>query len=155
MLMKKILFTCLLLLGFHAFEVKAQNAVQFFNSEFDYFTTIEMLKQEMQQMGLTVFSEFNHHENALNVGIEIRPVYVIVFGNPNVGSKLMALNPEIGFELPLKLLVYESEQGIKVGYLPPSVLQTRYEIKGGDDIFAGMHQMYNRLAGSVMPSGGN
>lgn len=144
----------MLLFSATATQLRAQNAVQFFNSEFDYFTTIEMLKQEMQQMGLTVFAEFNHYENAMNVGIEVRPVYVIVFGNPIVGSKLMVANPEIAFELPLKLLVHEGEGGIKVGYLPPSVLKTRYEIKGNEEIFAGMHQMYNRLAGSVMPSGG-
>jgi uncharacterized protein (DUF302 family) len=134
-------------------SLKAQNAVQFFNSEFDYFTTIEMLKQEMMQMGHTVFAEFNHYENALNVGLDIRPVHVIAFGNPLVGSKLMQINPEVAFELPLKLLVYEGEQGVKVGYLPPSVIKARYEIKGNDELFSGMHLMYNRLAGAVMPSG--
>ncbi len=151
--MKKLLLSCLLLLGASSFQLRAQNEVQFFNSEFDYFTTIEVLKQEMQQMGLIVFSEFNHLENALNIGIEIRPVYVIVFGNPAVGTKLMVANPEIAFELPLKLLVYEGPEGIKVGYLPPSVLKARYEIKGRDELFAGMHLMYNRLAGAVLPSG--
>jgi uncharacterized protein (DUF302 family) len=152
--MKKVILVLLLFFSATAIQLRAQNAVQFFNSEFDYYTTIEMLKQEMQQQGLTIFAEFNHYENALNVGIEVRPVYVIVFGNPIVGSKLMAANPEIAFELPLKLLVHEGESGIKVGYLPPSVLKTRYEIKGNEEVFGGMHQMYNRLAGSVMPSGG-
>lgn len=152
--MKKVLLVLLLFFSGTAIPLRAQNAVQFFDSEFDYFTTIEVLKQEMLQMGLTVFAEFNHYENALNVGIEVRPVFVVVFGNPIVGSKLMVANPEIAFELPMKLLIHEGDNGIKVGYLPPSVLKTRYEIKGNEEIFAGMHQMYNRLAGSVMPSGG-
>lgn len=151
--MKKVFIVTMLLFSASFTQLRAQNAVQFFDSEFDFFTTIEMLKQEMVQMDLTVFSEFNHFENALNIGMEIRPLHVIVFGNPATGSKLMMANPEIAFELPLKLLVYESEHGIKVGYLPPSVLQNRYEIKGLDEVFSKMHLMYNRLAGSVMPSG--
>jgi len=151
--MKKILLVLVLLVGTSTVQLQAQNAVQFFTSEFDYFSTIEMLKQEMTQMELTVFAEFDHLENAQNIGLEVLPIYVIVFGNLIVGSKLMLANPEIAFELPLKLLIYESKEGIKVGYLPPSVLKTRYEIKELDDVFAGMHQMYNRLAGAVMPSG--
>ncbi|MDP2189270.1 MAG: DUF302 domain-containing protein [Sphingobacteriaceae bacterium] len=151
--MKKAGVFVVLLLMTSGWSLKAQNAVQFFNSELDYFGTIEVLKQEMDQLGLTVFAEFNHYENALNVGLDVRPVHVIVFGNPLVGSKLIQLNPEVAFELPLKLLVYEGEQGVKVGYLPPSVIKARYEIKGNDELFSGMHLMYNRLAGAVMPSG--
>lgn len=149
--MKK-LFPFLLGLVLSSSFVNAQNAVQYFPSEFDYHSTIETLRQEMAQMELTIFAEIDHFEGAQSVEISIRPVYLIVFGNPKAGSKLMAENPAIGFELPLKLLVLETAEGVMVGYLPPSVLKARYEIKEQDGVFEAMHKLYNRLALAVMPS---
>lgn len=130
----------------------AQNAVQYFPSELDYLDTIETLRQEMGQMELTIFAEIDHFEGARAVDISVRPVYLIVFGNPKAGSKLMTENPAIGFELPLKVLIMETEEGVMVGYLPPSVLKARYEIKEQDGVFEAMHKLYNRLALAVMPS---
>lgn len=149
--MKK-LFPFLLGLVLSSSFVNAQNAVQYFPSELDYMSTIETLRQEMDQMGLTIFAEIDHFYGAKTVEISIQPVYLIVFGNPKAGSKLMAENPAIGFELPLKLLIMETEEGVMVGYLPPSVLKARYEIKEQDGVFEAMHKLYNRLALAVMPS---
>jgi uncharacterized protein (DUF302 family) len=150
--MRKLLFALICWTAMQTQAVKAQNAVQYINSEFDYFTTIEMLRQEMTVMGLTVFAEIDHFENANALGMNIRPAYVLVFGNPEVGSKLMMENPQIAFELPLKLLIYENENGVQMGYLPPSVLKNRYEIKEQDEVFDQMHKMYNRLAMKIMPT---
>ena len=50
-------------------------------------------------------------KNAEEVGLELRPNQVIVFGSPKVGTQLMQENPSISIELPLKISVWEDKNG--------------------------------------------
>lgn len=150
--MKKYLLA-LILLCFTSLHLRAQhNDVAFFKSEYDYFTTIDIMRQAMQQLDMTIFAEINHYENGLQLGLETRPSFLFVFGNPQVGTLLMQTEPTIAFELPLRMLVLETNEGIEVGYLPPSMLKKRYNIQGQDQVFDALHQAYNAIALSVMPS---
>jgi uncharacterized protein (DUF302 family) len=150
--MKKYLLA-LILLFFTSLHLRAQHTdVEFFKSEYDYYTTIDIMRQAMQQLDMTIFAEINHYENGLQVGIESRPSFLFVFGNPQGGTLLMQSEPKIAFELPLRMLVVETNEGVEVGYLPPSVLKKRYNIQGRDQVFEAIHQTYNAIALSVMPS---
>lgn len=62
-------------------------------------------------MDIPVFAKFDHQKNAEEVGLDLRPNQVIVFGSPKVGTKLMQENPAISIELPLKISVWEDKNG--------------------------------------------
>jgi uncharacterized protein (DUF302 family) len=45
------------------------------------------------------------------IGMTMRPTKLLIFGSPKAGTPLMLASPTIAIDLPLKLLVWEDEQG--------------------------------------------
>lgn len=82
-----------------------------YESQFSVDETMARIEQTLKTMGIPVFAKFDHGKNAEEVGIELRPNQVIVFGSPKVGTKLMQENPSISIELPLRISVWEDKNG--------------------------------------------
>ena len=53
----------------------------------------------------------DHAANADANGLDLRPTRLVVFGNPNLGTPLMQVSPSAGVDLPLKILVWEADDG--------------------------------------------
>ena len=58
-----------------------------------------------------VVARINHGANAANVGLNLRPTQLILFGNPSLGTPLMQINQTVGIDLPQKILFYENRAG--------------------------------------------
>lgn len=58
-----------------------------------------------------IVAEVNHQQNAQNVGLDLNPTRVVLFGNPKLGTPLMQANQQAGLDLPQKMLVYENDLG--------------------------------------------
>jgi uncharacterized protein (DUF302 family) len=57
---------------------------------------------------------------------------VLIFGNPKAGTPLMIASPLLALDLPLKVLVWQSEDGrVWVSSTSASYLQARYSIPEG------------------------
>lgn len=82
-----------------------------YESQFGVDETMNRIEETLKTMGIPVFAKFDHGKNAEEVGLELRPNQVIVFGSPKVGTKLMQDNPSISIELPLKISVWEDANG--------------------------------------------
>lgn len=82
-----------------------------YESPFSVAETMARLEENLKIRDIPVFAKFDHGKNAEEVGLELRPNQVIVFGSPKVGTKLMQENPEISIELPLKISVWEDKNG--------------------------------------------
>jgi uncharacterized protein (DUF302 family) len=74
-------------------------------------TTIDRLEQAIATAGLVVFARVDHARNAREVGLDLRPTFLLVFGNPRGGTLLMQESQVAGIDLPLKFLVWEDEDG--------------------------------------------
>ena len=61
--------------------------------------------------GFMVFTEIDHAAAGKKFGLEMRPRTVIVFGNPKLGTPVMAKTPLLAIDNPLKALVWEDDQG--------------------------------------------
>jgi len=78
----------------------------------DVETTISNLQALIQtKPGFAVAGLVDHQKNAYKAGLDQRPAQVLFFGNANAGTPLMLLDPEIAYELPLKIMSYEDETG--------------------------------------------
>jgi len=71
------------------------------------------IKTILESKGFRIFATVDHSDNAASVGLTLRPTSLVMFGNPNVGTKLMQCAPEYAIDLPQKVLVYEDDLGIK------------------------------------------
>jgi uncharacterized protein (DUF302 family) len=85
----------------------------------DWFTTVQSehgpedtmnrLEAAIQAKGMTVFARIDHAAGATAAGLSLRPTNLLIFGNAKAGTPLMQLDQTMGFDLPLKALVWQDE----------------------------------------------
>ncbi|MFD1095040.1 DUF302 domain-containing protein [Salegentibacter chungangensis] len=115
----------------NASEVYGIRGVVIRSSAKDYNTTYNNLRNAiLKKDGFQIMAEVNHQENAVAAEIGLRDSGLIIFGNPLGGTKLMQEDICIGLDLPMKILVWEDEDGIvKISYNRPEFLQKRYGLE--------------------------
>ncbi len=89
--------------------------------------TLAKLQAILQAKGVAVFALVDHSGEAKKVGMEMHPTKLLIFGNPKAGTPLMLAAPSIAIDLPLKILVWEDDQGkVLVSYNSPEYLAERH-----------------------------
>ena len=73
--------------------------------------TIARVKQDIAAKGIRFFDEIDQSQLAADAGIQIRPSTLLVFGNPPLGTQFIRSNALAGLDWPVRLLVFEDEQG--------------------------------------------
>ncbi|MEX0758389.1 MAG: DUF302 domain-containing protein [Tistlia sp.] len=133
-----LLAIALLTAGLPAGGVAAEQAVQL-ESAYSFTETLDRLRSTLESKGLTIFATLDHRAGALAAGLEMPPTTVLVYGNPKGGTPLMLAAPNFALELPLRVLVRESEDGTTyVVFNPAESLEGRHGLPAG---------MAERLAG--------
>jgi uncharacterized protein (DUF302 family) len=61
--------------------------------------------------GMKIFARIDQAGEANAVGLAMRPMVLLLFGNPTGGTPLMVARPTVGIDLPMKALVWEDETG--------------------------------------------
>ncbi|HEY0798120.1 MAG TPA: DUF302 domain-containing protein [Candidatus Baltobacteraceae bacterium] len=77
--------------------------------------TVERLIGALEKAGNTIFARVDHAAGATAVGLSMKPMQLVLFGNPASGTPLMLAAPTFGIDLPMKILVWESESGVHIG----------------------------------------
>lgn len=91
--------------------------------------TMAKLEATLRAKGITLFALVDHSGEAERAGMKMRPTKLLIFGNPKAGTPLMLAAPSVAIDLPLKLLVWEDEQGkVWISYNSPQYLQQRHAL---------------------------
>jgi len=93
-----------------------------------YAETLDQLLHAITRRGLTVFAQFDHAAAAREVGMDLDPEIVVVFGNPRSGTPLMQADPRIGIELPLRIVLWGGDESSVIGYNDPRALADLYNV---------------------------
>jgi uncharacterized protein (DUF302 family) len=97
----------------------------------DFTQTVHSLDSAITAANLRIFGRVDHAANARGVSLDLRPTTVFIFGNPQVGTRLMQCEQTIAIDLPLKVLVWEdSAKAVFAGYEPPARLAERHRAQG-------------------------
>ena len=80
-------------------------------SDADFETTFDRLIAAIDVSPAGVFTVVEHGANAANAGLELDPTRVVLFGNPVSGTPVIDEVPTAGFDLPLRILVWEDADG--------------------------------------------
>jgi uncharacterized protein (DUF302 family) len=95
--------------------------------------TIARLKQDIAAKGIRFFDEIDQSKLAADAGIQIRPSTLLVFGNPPLGTLFIRSNALAGLDWPVRLLVFEDEQGqVWTAYTDFAYIARRHDIRGMD-----------------------
>ena len=91
--------------------------------------TVTKLKGILQAKGITLFALVDHSGEAAKAGMKMRPTKLLIFGNPRGGTPVMLAAPSSAIDLPLKILVWEDDQGkVWITYNSPAYLQERHNL---------------------------
>jgi uncharacterized protein (DUF302 family) len=90
---------------------------------------LRKLQTILTTKGVPLFALIDHSGEAAKVGMEMRPTKLLIFGNPKGGTPLMLAAPTIAIDLPLKILIWEDDQGKTwVTYNTPEYLAERHQL---------------------------
>ena len=102
--------------------------------------TVARLISLAEAKGMKVFAVIDHSGEAQQVGLDLRDTKLVIFGNPEAGTPVMAAAPLAALDLPLKVLVWNDLGTTKLSYTAPATLAARHDLS--DDLA-------ERLAGIV------
>jgi uncharacterized protein (DUF302 family) len=89
--------------------------------------TVERLSQLVSAAGATMFGVIDQSCEAEQAGLTLRPTTLLIFGNPAAGTPVMAAAPLAALDLPLKILVWQDDDGaVWMTHLDPAWLAARY-----------------------------
>jgi uncharacterized protein (DUF302 family) len=98
-------------------------------SPFSVEETLQRLQAAIQSHNLILFAHLNHSGEAKRVGLTMQEAHVLIFGSPKAGTPLMVASPLLALDLPLKVLVWQGEDGqVWVSSTSPDYLQARFSI---------------------------
>lgn len=91
--------------------------------------TVSKIEGILRGKGVKLFAVIDHSGEAEQAGLRLRPTRLVIFGNPMAGTPLMVASPTSAIDLPLKILVWQGEDGqAQISYNSASYLQARHAL---------------------------
>lgn len=108
-------------------------------SAHDAATTLDRLEAIFKAKGITVFARVDHAAGAKKIGEDMAPTQLLLFGNPKLGTPLMKVNREAGFDLPMKALAWTDDAGKTwLAVTDPASLKARYDLDAASPVIEKM-----------------
>ena len=82
--------------------------------------TLARLTAAIARAGLNLFARIDHAAGAREVGLDMPPTTVLIYGHPKGGTPIMLATPTVALNLPLRVLVREREDGKTVVAFHPA-----------------------------------
>jgi uncharacterized protein (DUF302 family) len=102
--------------------------------------TLDRLDALVRSKGLTVFARIEFSADAERAGLSMRPMAMLLFGNPKAGTPLLVASPRAGLDLPLKALAWEDAEGaVTVSWNAPEYFEGRHGLP---------HELVANIAGA-------
>ena len=96
-------------------------------SKYSVAETLERMENVLAGKGVKLFARIDHSGEAEKAGLKMLPAQVLIFGNPKAGTPLMVAEPTAAIDLPLKVLVWQDQEGrVWLSYNSPDYLKQRF-----------------------------
>jgi beta-galactosidase len=115
--------------------------------------TSDRLVAALRRRELTLFARIDHGGAARAAGLELPDEELLIFGDPRAGTLLMQADPEVGYELPLRVLVWDAAGRTHIGYRPPSELAERYGVESRAEVLDRMSALLQELVAEALRDG--
>jgi uncharacterized protein (DUF302 family) len=89
--------------------------------------TVARRQALLEQKGVKLFALVDHSGEAAAAGLTMLPTKLLIFGSPKAGTPIMVAAPSAALDLPLKILVAQTESGkTLVFWNDPAWLEQRH-----------------------------
>jgi uncharacterized protein (DUF302 family) len=109
-------------------------------------STVDRLIAALGKRGINVFARIDHAASARKAGLELADEEVLIFGDPRVGTLLMQTDAAVGYELPLRLLIWDASGQTIIGYRPPTELRDGFALGDQLEILRRMENLLDQIA---------
>jgi uncharacterized protein (DUF302 family) len=112
-------------------------------------STVERLIAALARRGTNVFARIDHAAGARNAGLELADEELVIFGDPRVGTVLMQADAAVGYELPLRLLIWDAAGQTMVGYRRPTELRDDFALGDQLEILRRMENLLEQITAEI------
>jgi uncharacterized protein (DUF302 family) len=112
-------------------------------------STVLLLEDLLISKGIASLGTFDHASNARSVGLALDDEVVVVFGSPAVGTKLIQDNPDVGYDLPLRILVRDDDGVTRVSFRDPRTFIETFGLTSSRPEVEKMSELLRDLVGRV------
>lgn len=108
-------------------SVQCDRGVVTIRSAYDVPDSVKKITEALESHGAVIFARIDFSGDAARAGLTLLPEQMLIFGNPKSGTPLMQVEPRVGLDLPLKVLVWEDDQGSTwLAYNTPDYIMNRH-----------------------------
>jgi len=108
------------------------NGIEYLTSDTDFSTVVRQLNEALDDNGLNLMATVNHGQNAANNDLELAPTMTFIFGNPQAGTPMMQCQGSVALDLPQKMVVRETDEGVRLEWNDPHYLAERHGLESCD-----------------------
>jgi len=112
--------------------------------------TTQALIQLIKDRGLVFLETVSHDKKAKERGIDIAPTAVILFDDTELTSQLITCQQTTALDLPLKILVWEENMDVYIGFIDPVDMEKRFMLNDCHDTIVALNRLMIRLVTDVM-----
>ncbi len=107
--------------------------------------TVQRLLAALGRRGIEVFACIDHAAGARAAGLELADEQLVVFGDPRVGTLLMQADASVGYELPLRILVWDEGGQTLLAHRPAIELLEGYRLAERREVLERMDALVAEL----------
>ena len=144
--MKYFLSVCLSVILFAGFSQQ----MTVYKSKYTVDETVDRIVATINQKRLVHFETVNHDKVAAEYGVVIPPTRIILFEDPNLMIELVSCRQTTALDLPMKILVWEENDDVYIGFFDPKVMKKRFMLQQCDDIISSMSRLKVRIVNEVI-----
>ncbi len=115
--------------------------------------TVDRVIAALSQRGIRVFARIDHAAGARQAGLELADEELVIFGDPRVGTLLMQADAAVGYDLPLRLLIWDASGQTMIGYRRPTELPDDFALSGQLETLRRMETLLEELVAEASRSG--
>lgn len=124
----------------------SDNGIEHLTSDTDFSTVVRQLNEALDDNGLNLMATVNHGQNAANNDLELAPTMTFIFGNPKAGTPMMQCEGSVALDLPQKMVVRETDEGVRLEWNDPHYLAERHGLASCDLPLDNMAGVLNDVA---------
>ena len=112
-------------------------------------STVDRLIAALGRRGISVFVRIDHAAGAREAGLELADEELVIFGDPRAGTVLMQADATVGYELPLRLLIWDAGGQTMIGYRRPTELRDEFALGNQLEILRRMESLLEQITAEI------
>jgi uncharacterized protein (DUF302 family) len=125
-----------------------------YKSNLAFLETVNHLTETIEKVGMNVFATIDHAAGAKEVGMDLPPTVVLIYGHARGGTPVMQAAPAVALDMPLRVLIRETDRGeTMIAFHPVRQMLARYAISG--ELVDRLAKAQQMLVGAIQAAPGN